>query len=78
MTAPSSIRRKKSMLYRWFGPNRGTHWNIAGSVAVIILGSYLIYNNRDRALTTAAPVSAVEPTPALMAPAPPAPRGSEK
>jgi hypothetical protein len=65
MTGPSVIHHKKSKLHKWLGPNRGTHWTIAGSIAVIMLGSYFIYStNRD--------------TPAPMAPAPPAPLASEK
>ena len=64
MTGPSVIQHNKSMLRKWFGPNRGTHWSIAGSVAVIILGGYLIYS--------------AERTPAPMAPAPTAPLTSNK
>jgi hypothetical protein len=47
MAGPSAVQHHKNTLHKWFGPNRGTHWTIAGSVAVIILGSYLIYNNRN-------------------------------
>ena len=43
MTSPSATR---------FGTNRGTHWTIAGSVAVIILGSYLIYTGHHGSSTT--------------------------
>ena len=49
-------------LHKWFGTNRGTHWSIAGSVAVIIFGSYLIYNNRDSNPTSAAATAAAERT----------------
>jgi hypothetical protein len=43
MTSP-----KLSKLHKWLGPNPGTHWTIAGSVAVIMLGGYFIYSsNRD-------------------------------
>ena len=73
MTEPSVIQNKKSLLRKWFGPNRGTHWTIAGSVAVIMLGSYLVYSNRDGA--TAVTISAPAQTPA---PATPAPLVSEK
>lgn len=51
-------------LHKWFGTNRGTHWTIAGSVAVIILGSYLIYDIRDGNPTTAATIGVAGPTPA--------------
>jgi hypothetical protein len=46
MVAPV-IRHNKNMLNKWFGTNRGTHWTVAGSIAVIIIGSYLIYNGRE-------------------------------
>jgi hypothetical protein len=43
MTGPLVIQHPKSMLHKWLGGNRGTHWTVAGIVAVIVLGSYLIY-----------------------------------
>jgi hypothetical protein len=67
MTGPSVIQHVKGMLHKWLGPNRGTHWTIAGSVAVIMLGGYLIYS-----------ISAAERTPAPMTPAPPASVTSKK
>jgi len=73
MTEPSVIPSNKSMLRKWFGPNRSTHWTIAGSVAVIMLGSYLVYSNRDG--VTAITISAPGQTPP---PATPAPLASEK
>ena len=36
MPGRSVIQHDKNILYKWFGPNRGTHWTIAGSVAVIM------------------------------------------
>jgi hypothetical protein len=42
MTGSSAIK---------FGTNRGTHWTVAGAVAVIILGSYLIYSNHGSSPT---------------------------
>jgi hypothetical protein len=72
MTGHSVIRHDKSVLHKWFGPNRSTHWTIAGAVAVIILG---VYSNRDSNPRTAAAISAAEGTPA---PAPPAPLTSAK
>src|SRR5579863_2953646 len=51
MSARSIIQHDMNVLYKWFqksfGTNRGTHWSVAGSVAVIIFGSYLIYSNRS-------------------------------
>jgi hypothetical protein len=73
MAARSAIRHNKGTLHKWFGPNRGTHWNIAGAVAVIVLGGYFIYSNRDRTPTTAASISATEPSSRAIAPALPAP-----
>jgi hypothetical protein len=78
MAGHSVIRHDKSMLHKWFGPNRSTHWTIAGAVAVIILGSYLVYSNRGSNPSTAATISAAEGTPAPAAPAPPAPLTSGK
>jgi hypothetical protein len=64
MSARSVIQLDMKMLhkwfYKWFGTNRGTHWSIAGSVAVIIFGSYLIYYNsddRNPTTVTAAPAA---------------------
>jgi hypothetical protein len=67
MVGHSTIRHRKGTLRRWFGPNRSTHWSIAGSVAVIMLGSYLIYSSRDS-----------NPPTATTAPVAPAPLSSEK
>jgi hypothetical protein len=73
MTRPSGTRRGKNRLrnwfHKWFGTNRGTHWTIAGSVAVIIFGSYLVYNSRDTNPTNIA-IRTVERTPAPMTPGP--------
>jgi hypothetical protein len=79
MGGPSIIRHDKSWLDKWFGPNQGTHWSVAGAVAVILLGSYLVYsNNSDSTRTAATPVSAAEQTAAPTAPAPPAPLNLQK
>jgi hypothetical protein len=44
------IHDDKNMLHKRpgnsFGTNRGTHWTVAGSVTVIILGGYFIYSSR--------------------------------
>ena len=45
---------------KWFVTTRGTHWTVAGSVTVIILGSYLIYSSHDISSTIAATTPAVE------------------
>ncbi len=71
MADPSVVRRNESFLQKWFGPNHGTHWNIAGAVAVIILGGYLIYSMRDSDNPIMSPSATVQ-TPAPIAPAPPA------
>jgi hypothetical protein len=78
MAGPSDSRHDKSTLHKWFGPNRGTHWTIAGSVAVIMLGSYLVYSNRDGSPVTATAITAAERAPAPTAPALPSPPASEK
>jgi len=74
MSAHSVIRHDRNKLgkwfHKWFGTNRGTHWSIAGSVAVIIFGSYLIYNSHDSNPTTTPNIPAAERTPAPMTPGP--------
>ena len=61
MAGPSVIRHHNSWLHKWLGPNQGTHWSVAGAVAVIMLGIYLIYSNSgDRSRTADAPISAAE------------------
>jgi hypothetical protein len=74
MIALSVLRYDKNKLrkwfHKWFGTNRGTHWTIAGSVAVIIFGSYLIYNSRDSNPTTTTIGPAAERTPSPMTPGP--------
>jgi hypothetical protein len=69
MTGPHANESNKNMLIRWFGPNRNTHWTIAGSVAVILLGGYLVYSNRDGNPASTA-ISATETTPPPTGPAP--------
>ena len=74
MIAAAMLRRNKNKLrqwlHKWFGTNRGTHWTIAGSVAVIIFGSYLVYNSRDGNPTTTTISSAAERTVSPMTPGP--------
>jgi hypothetical protein len=70
MIGPAGIRHHKKMLRKWFGANRGTHWTIAGSVAVIIFGSYLIYSSRGSNLTIATASPAAGRNTAPMTPGP--------
>ena len=68
---PRRDRNKlRKWLHKWFGANRGTHWTIAGSVAVIIFGGYLIYNSRDSNPTTVATIGMTGRTPVPTAPGP--------
>jgi hypothetical protein len=69
MTDHRANGHHNGMLRRWFGPNRNTHWTIAGSAAVILLGAYLVYSNSD-SKPTGIPISAAEGTPSPMGPAP--------
>jgi hypothetical protein len=65
MSSRLIIRQKRKSRAFWlqklFGSNRGTHWSIAGSVAVIVLGTYLIYSGHNGNLTTATAISAKAP-----------------
>jgi len=75
MGARSAVQHDKNIVrkwfQKWFGTNRGTHWSVAGSVAVIIFASYLIYNSRDSNLTTTTISPAAERNPApMMTPGP--------
>lgn len=70
MAGPSVVRRDKNILQKWLGPNRGTHWTVAGAVGVIMLGGYLIYSIRD-SNNSIVPPSATVQTPAPVALAPP-------
>jgi len=74
MTARSVLRHDKNKLrkwfHNWFGTNRGTHWSIAGSVAVIVIGSYLIYNSRNGNPTTTIIFPAAERTSSPVTPGP--------
>jgi hypothetical protein len=74
MTALSVPRYDKNKLrkwfHKWFGTNRGTHWTIAGSVAVIIFGGYLVYNGRNSNPSTIIIIPAAERTTSPIAPGP--------
>jgi|HubBroStandDraft_6_1064221.scaffolds.fasta_scaffold1087118_2 hypothetical protein len=67
----------KSALHRFFGPNRNTHWIIAGSVMVIVLGGYLAYSFDANRPTVVLTVPATAQAPAPSAPQLPVP-ASEK
>jgi hypothetical protein len=60
----------RKWLHKWFGTNRGTHWTIASSVAVIIFGSYLVYNSRNSNPATIIIKPAAERTPSPRTPGP--------
>jgi hypothetical protein len=66
MTGPSAVQHGMNTLRRWFGTNRGTHWTVAGSVAVAIFAIYFVYSNRNP--TAATDISAIERTLVPMAP----------
>lgn len=66
MSAPSNIQHDKSKSHKWLGTNRGTHWTVAGMVAVIIFGSYFIYSIRNNSATTTATAPAATRTPAVV------------
>jgi hypothetical protein len=74
MSALSDMRHERKMLRKWlrkwFGANNGTHWNIAGAVAVIILGAYLIYNIHDSSHPAATTIVASERSQVPMTPGP--------
>jgi hypothetical protein len=63
----------KSALHRFFGPNRNTHWIIAGSVMVVILGGYLVYSFDADKPTVVVTVPATVQAPAASAPPLPVP-----
>jgi hypothetical protein len=67
---PYDKNRLRKWFHTWFGPNRGTHWTIAGSVVVIIFGGYLVYNGRNSNPATTVIVPAAERTPSPMTPGP--------
>jgi hypothetical protein len=74
MNSAPVIHNDKDMLHKRpgksFGSNRGTHWTVAGSVTVIILGGYFIYSSRDSNPTIAGATPAAEQTPVPASPAP--------
>jgi len=64
MAGHLTIRRDqkifRSRLHKWFGTKHGTHWSVAGSVAIVIFGSYLIYNGREDKPSPAAAMPGAE------------------
>jgi hypothetical protein len=68
-SAPRNDKNKmRKLFHKWFGASRGTHWTIAGSVAVIVFGSYLVYNGRNSNPTTIIFIPATERTASPIAP----------
>lgn len=65
---PVTPRDPKKQIDKWFVTTQGTHWMVAGSVAVIILGSYLIYSMRNNNPTNATTTSAVHVVPTAAMP----------
>jgi hypothetical protein len=74
MIALSVLRYDKNKLrkwlHKWVRTNRGTHWTVAGSGAVIIFGNYLVYNSRNSNPATIITIPAAERTPSPMTPGP--------
>jgi hypothetical protein len=62
MDAPSVVPHDTSTWQRCFETNRGTHWTVGGTVAVIIFGSYFTYNNYNRSPAAATTVPVAEQT----------------
>jgi hypothetical protein len=78
MTGHPIGQRTKTTLRKWFGPNRDTHWAIAGAVGVILIGSYLVYSNLGSPPTTAAAVPGPQQAPSPMTPLSAPPLAPEK
>jgi hypothetical protein len=65
--------RARSGFREFFGPHRNTHWIIAGSIAVIILGGYLVYSfdeNKPTIVVTIPATLQAQPPAAQAAPVP--------
>jgi hypothetical protein len=64
---PVTPRDPKKRLDKWFVTTHGTHWGVAGSVTVIILGCYLIYSTRNinPTIATTTPAIHAAPTPSI-------------
>ena len=57
------VERDKNFIQKWLGRNQGSHWTVAGIVAVMVFGSYFIYTMSVTQQTSeTAPVE----TPALL------------
>jgi hypothetical protein len=67
----------KSALHRLFGPDRNSHWIIAGSIMVVMLGGYLVYSFDANKPTIVVTIPATVQNPAPSAPPLPVPT-SEK
>jgi hypothetical protein len=60
---PVTPRDPKKRIDKWFVTTHGTHWSVAASVTVVILGSYLIYSIRNINSTIATTTPAVHMAP---------------
>jgi hypothetical protein len=58
------------MAYQFFQLDRNSHWIIAGAVAVIMLGGYLIYSFDANKPTVVVTIPATAPDPAIAVPTP--------
>ena len=67
----------KSALHRFFGPDRNTHWVIAGSIMVLMLGGYLVYSFDASKPTIVVTIPAPVQNPAPSAPPLPVPTSKE-
>jgi hypothetical protein len=72
MTTRSVVRHDSSVSReghrKWLGTHRGTHWSVAGLVAVIIFGSYFIYNIHSSNLAATIAIPGAERVPAIYGP----------
>jgi hypothetical protein len=68
MNSREFIRHDKRVTPRRFGTNRGSHWKVAGAVAAVILGGYVVYSSHNTDPTMSAVVPADAPVPTARAP----------
>jgi hypothetical protein len=55
------------MAHRFFQVDRNSHWIIAGAVAVVMLGGYLVYSFDANKPTVVVTIPATAPAPAPIA-----------
>jgi hypothetical protein len=61
------------MAQGFFQVDRNSHWIIAGAVAVVVLGGYLVYSLDANRPTVVITIPAIAPDPARIAAPPPLP-----